>query len=669
MSSLLTNKTNTSESSSSATEGAVLFETYSFLHLAVLWRLIRANRFVYFSRRVPLKEAPIWKKRLVCFFIRLLNRKADVREVPIESVSQYLWQLNSEAVHDAIELSAKISGTRAYQLIRRIVGDDNLVRYYQGTLVREIPNWRLFPFVARDISLQHASLTIVPEWDTIAVHTESCDIQKTPTNGDLLRHLPAHVRTLNRLRLLVKDICGRLVLLVVPTALLLTRLRHGIRLKPRGPYAVAMPVVYGVRDPEALTDGINRPHNDEYLYGGSLKPGDIVHVFGDWVFPKPVADGFRKTMEARGLHFVDKSRFGVDSRSLWLILKVQLTLLKVLWPYRGDNPLEYLVLKYSPKAVYYYLRKHLELGNVRFRVELVKNDYNPGHVINTIVCQQQGIKTVGVQHAALPCDAPQLAFVHMDEYVVYGNLYVKRFKKYWNGLKLQCTGRESIDWAVRVIRDSDRLVNVRHRWSARFPARRHNVLILFPGTREICLRRQWQRMYHALEAVSETGLDCNIILRFRTRDSLRQDPVRQFMELPRRDPRFIVELENFTTYELMALCDLVIAPEASFTVNEALAMGVVVFTFEYVGTAPYYFSDYGRDFVLRTRDDILRVFAALSTGFQEFDCRWDALRRDANYHEDGLNCHRMRAVVERAAGLGDLAPIEPSRTECSKVLL
>ncbi len=176
-------------------------------------------------------------------------------------------------------------------------------------------------------------------------------------------------------------------------------------------------------------------------------------------------------------------------------------------------------------------------------------------------------------------------------------------------------------------------------------------------------------MHKALVAFCETDLDCNVILRFRTRASFESAHVRQFLDLPDRDPRFIVELTNFSTYELMALSDLVIVTDGSFAGNEALAIGATVFSFEFIGAGRYYFRDYGKDFVLRNAADVLRVFGNINTSFEGFDCQWDALRRDANYHADGLNCHRIRTVVERAAGLTDLAPMEPSRTECSKVLL
>jgi hypothetical protein len=76
-----------------------------------------------------------------------------------------------------------------------------------------------------------------------------------------------------------------------------------------------------------------------------------------------------------------------------------------------------------------------------------------------------------------------------------------------------------------------------------------------------------------------------------------------------------------------------------------------VFTFEFIVAGRYYFADYGRDFVLRTAEDVVRVVRAVGSGFEEFDCDWVALRRDLNAHADGGNCVRLQAVVEEAAGL------------------
>ena len=84
--------------------------------------------------------------------------------------------------------------------------------------------------------------------------------------------------------------------------------------------------------------------------------------------------------------------------------------------------------------------------------------------------------------------------------------------------------------------------------------------------------------------------------------------------------------------------------------NEAFANGKTVFSFDFTGKAGFYYTGYGKDFVLRTREDIWKVFNGLETGFKHFDCQWDLLRKDSNYHDDGRNLERIQNEVVKMVG-------------------
>ena len=113
------------------------------------------------------------------------------------------------------------------------------------------------------------------------------------------------------------------------------------------------------------------------------------------------------------------------------------------------------------------------------------------------------------------------------------------------------------------------------------------------------------------------------------------------------DPRFTIEHERFTTHQLMVASDLVITPNASWGINEASIAGARVFTFSYMGMERYNYRDYGADFVLHDSKDVLGAFRGLASGFEGFDCDWERLRMDSDYHFDGGNTERMARALKQ----------------------
>ena len=95
----------------------------------------------------------------------------------------------------------------------------------------------------------------------------------------------------------------------------------------------------------------------------------------------------------------------------------------------------------------------------------------------------------------------------------------------------------------------------------------------------------------------------------------------------------------------MAVSHMVISKSTSFCIWEAVATQAKVFSFDFIGVTPYYFPCYGKDFVLRTGDDLVKAFIGLEDNFSRFACDWELLKQDCNYHYDGKNLQRIRKLV------------------------
>lgn len=612
----------------------VFFEVYSPLQVVACARSIRAAQTVVFSRRTPFVPPPARPVRLCRRIVRLLNASAPVRELTVGDLLEYL-PLNAEAPFRLDSMREAIASTPSYGRLRRVIQSDTLVKYFQAAESMQAANWTLFPSAAGRLAAG-ARVVAVPDWDTQQMaESWPAGVTIAGTAANAVRRAAAMWRA-----------AWQAVLL--PLGLLARLARNGWRhAPPAGPYAVAMPVVWGL---DAQPAGApKRPHADDYLYGDLLRAGDVLHVFGDYSLGRDQEARSREAMASRGYAWADKRAFALTASTVRAAVRASATLLPLLAP-RRIQPVDALVRRNIPKAVYHYLRKTLELANVRCKVELVRNDYNPGHVVAAIASREHGMATVAVQHNALPYEGPQIAFIEADHFAIYGDFYRKGYAPFWDRVKLHHTGRESLDWTMGVQLQPSRLASVRQRWAAYRPKARPMALIVFPGDREICIEPQWHALYEGLTTAA-AGRDVDVVLRFRNRKSIDGAHVRQFAELAASNDKFVVVWDEFTTYELMAISDVVISHDGSFTVNEAIALGRPTFSFEFVVAGRHYFKDYGRDFVLSSPADVVRVVEAVGTGYAHFDVDWVGLARDLNAHADGGNRARLRAVIEAAAGL------------------
>ena len=579
-----------------------------------------------------------------------INRRAELRETPMEALAVHFYRLNQAGPAQVDALGpAIVEGPLAGALSRLVGPDPALGRYLKAFLAMAEPRWRIFAYVARDLVAAHAGSVVVPE----APLDERWD---DPALGDLRRSVPRGVERLNRVRYAGRMLLARLTLLLVPVALVLAHARHGVRRRPDGPYDVVMPVAWGVyREGEApVRAGVKRFIDDTYLYGDGLPPGRIVHLFGDWVLAPGNEETFRAAMDERGLPYADRRRFAVTLPLLRLAARAELRSIVLALRPLGRDRVALMLLAALAKAVYHHLRAELEMGNLDYRVAFVRHDYNPGHIIHTIVAHRHGRRVAGSAHAAALCEAPQLAWVHLDKYFAQCELYSRTYGAYWDDVALERSGRESLD--PLLTRSEEDVGATRARVRELYGDRRYVVLIMFPSTTtRACLASQWHQMHEGLRRLGALDLDAHIFLRFRRTAFLDHLYGRPIVEIARTDPRMILDHTNFSTLELQSMSDLVVAANASFGINEAVLAGKRVFTFGYTGKEHFYFPPevYGRDLVLSTADDLVRVVAAVATGFDGVDCRWDLLRRDADYHADGRNCDRIRqGVLELCRSVG-----------------
>jgi len=443
----------------------------------------------------------------------------------------------------------------------------------------------------------------------------------------------------------------RLRLLAMPAWLFLKHLRNG-RARKRIEALAAVPVLWGMfpdKDSQKIA-GVRRFNDDGYLYGPHFKRGEVIHIFGDWNIPEPGRTEWKRNMDAMGIPWADRRDFGVNGRLLRLTLRTMRIVLRDIMRAPTAIPMGAELWRATLKGLYHYLLKHYEIENTDYRAEIVKNDYNPGHVAATIAANQSGRKRLGVSHVSSAVDSPQICFVHFDRYATVCPMQEKWHGRFWRDLPIARTGKESID---SIVEAKGRVTDIKRRLDAKHPKAHHTVTILFPGNAERCLVPQWEKMYQGLQlGAAKFILDVRVFLRFRRLTEAMQVPhMAKIANLASWYPKFICEHDDFTTHELMAASDLVITANASFGINEALVAGKAVFTFDYTLKAHQYFGpEYGKDFILTEPEHVERVFEALGEGQWTQDVDWNRMRADADYHHDGRNRERLAQLAREMAG-------------------
>jgi len=422
---------------------------------------------------------------------------------------------------------------------------------------------------------------------------------------------------------------------------------HKTRIKVRKVTAdIANPVIWGIDGQVVKESGANRCHNDAYLYNNGIKHGKIIHIFGPWRLSRKGEKKEKETLTKLNIPYADIEEYKINPRFISRAFIIQWELIKrglLGVCFLGDNVQH---IHYSLRVLLWLLDKMVEFENIDFKVEFRRDDYNPAHVVGTILCHQHLKKSIGIQHHSCPYTLPRLAFVHMDKYLVYGAQHVKLFSPYWEKLRLEKTGRENIDWIVHLVRDEKRVRDIREKVQRVYRKSKFYVVITCPETGSSKLKRQWDEIFDALWELKDVTIDFTLFLRFKTPKQLKLDKnLERFLELPKRDERIIVDSGIFSTQELIAICDMFIGGSASFALFEALATKAKVFSFDYRQLSKYWLSGYGEDLILYSREDILNAVRGLAIDFKDFDCNWDDLRSNLNYHYDGLNHERIRRCL------------------------
>ncbi|MDH5523659.1 MAG: hypothetical protein OEY01_06660 [Desulfobulbaceae bacterium] len=413
----------------------------------------------------------------------------------------------------------------------------------------------------------------------------------------------------------IKDICvGLIIIAEVLFRPLLELSKKGVACRSITPsyFDVAQQVNAGFNVKGlSRSKGMKNSRYDDSLWMELKKYNkSLMYVFGIWKFPRNIKTQFYQLFKEMGvghgeeldnkiplsffLHeYVCFFSFNVIKRFLIGLIK--------------DRSCHIAMLLTIRRILLSAVRFKLFLQYFRPSIFISRDDYSYTSCVRTIILNQYHIKNFGISHSqgTYPRHLPGSCFVHFDAYLLRGASYRKIFYPFWEHIKqMPVIGPLESDLVCRAKNDSHVKEEFNKKYGDFF-----NILIPISCPSWRNFREEFvAEKYRDLPDILELDDKIHLILRPRRIDAvdffLKNFP--KYAEYQKKG-RISIELLNFTTYELLALCDLIISEDNSGTLFETICVDGAWPLAYAIRFDEYPLEHYNKLFVAYSLDDVKNV--------------------------------------------------------------
>ncbi len=633
----------------------ILLEKLSLFQVILAWTRIRRSGLIMLFDPFTIEAAKAEgrQERLSRW---LLGRIKDTKLVQFDrQMRNRLGYLNNHASDLYVEtVMAFVRQMPSYRIMRKIVAHEAIDRIYCRLLLPKISLKSQFYRLAEYLLKRQGKITLIPQGD---------DPYKIASHFDLKGALiPVSFRVMN-------VICGRLERLftalffnwvVWPTVFALHIIRSFRRNPSRDPLRVpvVMPMVYGFPAEDGLVYFSNGRKNngwsDASLLNGELNSHNVAFFYDLWKFDKKQRIIQQRLMADRGIRLFDPGAFSANSihrLEVWNLMKV---LTGSLFQEPGIFIEPHEIVRASGRILHYLLRELLFNHNVDYRVRVEWGDYYPMSIMRTIVANRFGRSTIGVHHSAngLTYIFPQIRYLFLNRLCTWHEGFQKAFARHWNGVECVPIGNHHLDLVLEAMLP-ERLEGLRIRASRRWKISGCIMLVTlpeYPVGVDYQDPERFPELYQGILRCLQEIPGLWVVLRARSsrgwKDYLREPLVQKIAT----HPQVISDYEEFSTYEWIALADVVVGNSASSVVVEAGAAGKKCFSFDTMGLGEIIFGKYGSGFVLTKSEDLVYSVKAVLYKTPPLDCKWEEFAHDMTHFADGKNLKRFRDAIR---GLAD----------------
>ena len=611
----------------------VLFSRYSFRQFYSNFSLIRKAEKIMFMPKTHYCHYPNrYKKYILLKLIKISSSSGNVSEIPLEEIIGHYWQSNMTAAQELSSLKEYFQNQESVKILEKILGGTHAVNYFQASFTYDIAYKHVFKSVKKDQEEKNSNL--------IAIN----DQRYQEGNKNAFK--------VSSFTLTMKHY---LFCCCIPIYFIFRNLINGFTFNPIMMQAkLSMPIISGINKQESghisAAKGVKFSNDDSFIYGHEFRYGDVIHIFNFWKFSSEIKESFIKNMKESGIKYIDANKLKLDFKIIKNAINISLIFLFSLKRFFKDYNEPYIerMNSFLPKAILHFLQKSLELEYVKPQVELIRNDYNPASILRAIMSKNNNIKTIGIQHTATPYDCPQLCFVNYDRYLLFGNLYKNYFKDFLRDTELVINGKDFLDPVISLKNDKEKQEKTRSDFKRIYGETKKIVMIIMPGNSPMIRVDMRIKMLNAIKKWQINDSEKNrehLVIRFRKKIEI--ETVKEWgmiYEISKQNKNIIVDFDNFTTQELMNLSDRIIVPHSSYSMTEAMALEKEAFSFDFSGSAFYYFAKYGNGLVLETEEELYQTLSMDNSSFSR-NIDYQKLAGDLDAFYDGKNVQRLRNLV------------------------
>lgn len=583
----------------------------------------------------------------------LARWRRDLKNVQVHRLTHFdyfdeMIEAGEEAVRFLEDWPERFSQTPVYRGLVRLVGSERVALGLKKGLVVHLKDRIHFFKVAESLRRSYGQRLIV-----VKAYPDPLGLEE---RFDHLGDLPKRLARAVERWVWMEEVLAQIKWLFIALGGLFVRL-NSKTFKAWTPLRVTIPEPVSVDWARPLNRVIVenpverkvRASSDDLEDEGAFHPSRWLYELSIWRFDKASVNRWRAFLQNNGAQFVDALVLRMPLR-FWLTVKIPAGWIRIAWTVRslcGLGSAGLLAIAYSLCEA--YVEAHLFLLYFRPRVYLTTDDYLSGHVIRTIVFNRFGCKTIGVQHGSYSSLGlnPYLAFSYCDTYCLYGPAYPDRiWKGSWSSCpKLALIGVQRNDYTYRAIRSEPRRKEFRQKYSG------VRVLLWCPPSAVASMLNRPELIedqFRALLDFQTVHPDWTVVLHCRP---MERAIYRARLERVPNPVRIVME-DQFSTYELIAYADGIVASNLSTVGIEAICAGRerVLFV-NYWGEWNHPFLRYSPDLVVSNPKDLaakLEAWAAGGSG--PGPAALEAFRRDFDVGFDGRSQERFKAEMRALAG-------------------
>lgn len=357
--------------------------------------------------------------------------------------------------------------------------------------------------------------------------------------------------------------------------------RKGVRLtRPiKKVFDTGIHVVFGFPSPRILSEDKMKKRemelNDALLVSkGGLDATRTTFIFSRWNFSREAKSDFVSYINQLGSNYVDEYNnriplkllltlyFKTYFKNIYFIL--QLTI--------KARMHEWWMIKSVQKLMTEYLNHLIFCQFYDVKVFVSRDDYYFGHITRTIAQNHFSNKNVGVQHSAFiyPKKIPYSAHVYFDVYYTAGEKFQELWSPYWLANKVNYPVGPQRDFSVlKSSLDNE----IRLKYESKYNSK---ITILMLISKHDNLNSPYwllAKKYKGVHKVLDIDEKLHLILRPRSYEA-----VDSFLTMcPEllsyiKEGRCTVELNDFTTQQLIPFVNILVSEDASSSLLESLVI-------------------------------------------------------------------------------------------------